>query len=211
MSTTISSSRPRASRMDQATRSEHDVPALLTVQPKRGRDRQTGRSVSERSSPAVRGRPPERDPHRTGPVTMPAGSDACGNKCGSLPAPAHEPAPRQTRASQFVDRGPSGVICARALLCRGAGVAAVLAGGPIRGSLQAHPTVPRMAERSPEPSPGSLPVPTNSRSVCGPVGAPFTAGKAQARGPRVNGFDAQAFRRRRRRRRLPPPRLHTDR
>jgi hypothetical protein len=48
-----------------------------------------------------------------------------------------------------------------------AGVAEVLAGGPIRGDVQAHLAVPCVAERSPGATPGAVLVRTNGRSVWG--------------------------------------------
>jgi hypothetical protein len=61
---------------------------------------------------------------------------------------------------------PSGGIGARAGFAEVAGVAELLAGGPIRGDLHTW-LVRRVAERSPGPMPGSLPVRTGGRSVCG--------------------------------------------
>ena len=56
---------------------------------------------------------------------------------------------------------PSGGIGERACFAEVAGVAEVLAGGPIGGDLQAHLAVPRVAEWSPGPAPGSLLARTN--------------------------------------------------
>ena len=59
---------------------------------------------------------------------------------------------------------PCGGIGARACFAEAAGVAEVLAGCPIRGDLQAHVAVRRVAERSPGPMRGS-PLLTDGRSV----------------------------------------------
>jgi len=85
----------------------------------------------------------------------------------------------------------------RACFAKVAGVAEVLAGGPIGGDLQAHLAVCRSGLPGPTPGSGSVPVRTNGRSVCGDRRRPFTNGKLR-RGVRMStALNAQAFRRRR--------------
>ena len=91
-------------------------------------------------------------------------------------------------------------------------VVEVLAGGPIRGDLQAHlavaPPGPAVTERRRPRCCCRDEWPWRVRRPSAPA---FTDDQAQSEGPCNNGIVARAFRRRRRRRRGPPPSCRTDR
>ena len=111
------------------------------------------------------------------------------------------------------DSGIAASSTVRAVWCDGAracfpeiaGVAGVLAGGPIRGDLQAHLAGPSCGGAVTEAYARGAAGGDKWRSVCGDRRHPVTDGQAQAR------VEAEAFRRRRTRRRRPPPSSRTDR
>jgi hypothetical protein len=96
---------------------------------------------------------PERDRRRSR-VTRTAAAGAVDDYSRGIdPGFAAQPATVLLLAKighrSVVDRAQSGGTGTHACFAEAAGVTEVLAGGPIRGGLQAHPTVPRVAERSP--------------------------------------------------------------
>jgi len=108
-----------------------------------------------------------------------------------------------------IDRAASGGNGEQACFAEVAGVAEVLAGGPIRGDLQAHLVVARWrsGHRGPRRVAAADEWPSRLAAAVGAVHRQLSA----TAGPYLNRVDAQAFRRRRTRRRGPPPRRRTDR